>query len=136
MYINCKGNLTVKGHKLTAVHKFKYLGLMLSDNCTKPEIMLQARISKAVGTFHAVRTNCRLLGISNVRVKLQLINALVSSVLQYGCVVYACLSNVESALEPTNTVFAQAEIFVRTMLRWALNVDMNTRSSFLYMLAN
>ena len=82
------------------------------------------------------QTNCRLLGISNVGIKLQLINALVSSVLQYGCVVYACLSNVESALKPTNTVFAQAEIFVRTMLRWALNLGMNTRSSFLYMLAN
>jgi hypothetical protein len=77
-----------------------------------------------------------MLGISNVRVKLQLINSLVSSVLQYGCVVYACLSNVESALEPTNAVFAKAEILIRTMLRWALNVEFNTRSSFLYMLSN
>jgi hypothetical protein len=60
----------------------------------------------------------------------------VSSVLQYGCVVYACLSNIESALEPTNCVFAKAEIFIRTMLRWALNVEINSRNSFLYMLAN
>jgi hypothetical protein len=65
-----------------------------------------------------------------------LVNALVSSVLQYGSVVYACLSNVESALEPTNMIFAKAEILIRTMLRWALSVDKNTRNSFLYMLSN
>jgi hypothetical protein len=76
------------------------------------------------------------MGISNIRVKLQLVNALVSSVLQYGCIVYACLSNVESALDPTNLIFAKAEILIRTMLRWALNVDVNTRNSFLYMLSN
>ena len=74
--------------------------------------------------------------ISNVRVKMQLVSALVASVLQYGCVVYACLSNVESALEPTNLIFANAEIFFRKMLRWALNVEMGTRSSFLYVLSN
>jgi hypothetical protein len=42
-----------------------------------------------------------------------LVNALVSSVLQYGSVVYACLSNVESALEHKNIVFSKAEIFFR-----------------------
>jgi hypothetical protein len=76
------------------------------------------------------------MGISNVRVKLQLINALVSSVLMYGSVIYACLSNIEPVLEPTNVVFAKAEIFIRTMLRWALQVPMDTRSSFLYVLSN
>jgi hypothetical protein len=77
-----------------------------------------------------------MMGISNIRVKLQLVNALVSSVLQYGCIVYACLSNVESTLDPTNLIFAKAEILIRTMLRWALNVESNTRNSFLYMLSN
>jgi hypothetical protein len=40
----------------------------------------------------------------------------------YGSVVYACLSNIESVLEPKNVVFAKAEIFIRSMLRWALQV--------------
>jgi hypothetical protein len=79
---------------------------MLSNNTCKPDIMLKARISKAQRTFYAVRTNCKLMGITNIRVKLQLINALVSSVLMYGSVVYACLSNIEPVLEPTNVVFA------------------------------
>jgi hypothetical protein len=54
----------------------------------------------------------------------------------YGSVIYACLSNIEPVLEPTNVVFAQAEVFIRTMLRWALQVPMDTRSSFLYVLSN
>jgi hypothetical protein len=36
-----------------------------------------------------------MLGISNVRVKIQLINALVTSVLMYGSVMYACMSDVQ-----------------------------------------
>ena len=56
-------------------------------------------------------SNYKVLGISNVRVNVQLVNALVSSVLQYGSVVYACLSNFESALEHKNIVFSKAEKF-------------------------
>jgi hypothetical protein len=65
-----------------------------------------------------------------------LINTLVSSVLMYGSVIYACLSNIEPVLEPTNVVFAQAEIFIRSMLRWALQIPADTRSSFIYVLSN
>jgi hypothetical protein len=32
--------------------------------------MLEARINKAKSVFYAVKSNCKLLGISNVRVKL------------------------------------------------------------------
>jgi hypothetical protein len=54
----------------------------------------------------------------------------------YGSVIYACLSNIEPVFEPTNVVFAQAEIFIRKMLRWALQVPVDTRSSFLYVISN
>ena len=91
---------------------------------------------KAKRTFHAVCTHCRLLGISNVRVKSQLINALVSSVLMYGCIIYASLSDVETVLTPTSVVFAHAEIFIRSMLRWALSVPYDTRRSFMYVISN
>jgi hypothetical protein len=72
-------------------------------------------------TFNAVRNNCKLLGISNVRVKIQLVNSLVCSVLLYGSVIYACLGNVEPVLTPANLIFAKAEIFIRKMLRWAFH---------------
>jgi hypothetical protein len=46
------------------------------------------------------------MGITNVKVKLLLINALVRSVLLYGCVLYACMSDVVTTLTPTNELFA------------------------------
>ena len=54
----------------------------------------------------------------------------------YGCVIYASLSDVDTVLTPTNMVFAQAEIFIRNMLRWALSVPYDTRRSFLYVISN
>jgi hypothetical protein len=62
MYVNNK--------KIDTVNEFKYLGLILSNSACKPDVMLKARILKAQRTFYAVRTNCKLLGISNIRVKL------------------------------------------------------------------
>ena len=41
----------------------------MSDNSTKPEVLLQARLNKAVRAFYAVKTNCKFLGISNSQVK-------------------------------------------------------------------
>ena len=106
MFVNCNGQMLLNKYKIDTVNEFKYLGLIISNNTFKPEVLLLARICKAKRTFYAVRTNCRLLGISNIRVKLQLINSLVSSVLMYGSVVYACLGNIEPVLEPRNVVFA------------------------------
>jgi hypothetical protein len=77
-----------------------------------------------------------VLGISNTRVKIQIVNALVTSVLLYGCVIYACLSNVETTLDPTNAVFAKAEIFSRKMLRWIFGFENDTRKSIMYVVSN
>lgn len=60
----------VNNQKIANVNEFKYLGLILSNSSSKPDILLKARISKAQRTFYAVKTNCKLLGITNVRVKL------------------------------------------------------------------
>ena len=76
------------------------------------------------------------MGLSNVRVKIQLINAMVTSVLLYGCVIYACLSNIESTMDPTNVAFAKAEVMVQKMLRWACNCDYDTRKIFLYIISD
>ncbi len=81
-------------------------------------------------------TNCRVLGISNARVKIQIINSLVTSVLLYGCIIYACLSNVEITLDQTNAVFSKAEIFARKMLRWVFNFPQDTRKSLIYVVSN
>ena len=65
-----------------------------------------ARLAAAKRVFNAVQTNCRILGITNVRVKIQLISALVSSVLLYGSIMYACMCDVRQTLTPTNGLFS------------------------------
>ena len=77
-----------------------------------------------------------MLGITNERVKIQLITALVNSVLLYGSVLYACMSDVHHTLTPTNGHFSKVEIFLRKMIRWVFKLDYDTRRSFLYVIAN
>ncbi len=76
------------------------------------------------------------MGISNVRVKISLITALVNSILLYGAAIYACTSDVTQTLTPTNRTFSEVEIFQRKMLRWVLGFKYDTRRSFLYVAAN
>ena len=98
MYVNNK--------KIETVQEFKYLGIMLSNKATKPDKILKARLNAAKRSFLSICTNCRIVGITNVKVKLLLVNALVHSVLLYGCILYACMSDVETTLTPTNGCFA------------------------------
>lgn len=70
MYVNCNSNLYIGMDKVKNVTEFKYLGLRISNKSRKPDILLQARINKALSTFYAIRSNCRLMGITNIRVKL------------------------------------------------------------------
>jgi hypothetical protein len=98
MYVDTK--------KIETVEEFKYLGIMLYNDATKPDRIIKARLNAAKRSFFSVCTNCRMIGITNVKVKLMLINALVRSVLLYGCILYACMSDVITTLTPTNSVFA------------------------------
>ena len=94
MYVDMK--------KIETVEEFKYLGVMLYNDATKPNKILQARLNAAKRSFNAVSTNCKMLGISNIKVKLSLLNALVSSILMYGNILYACMSDVTTTLTPKN----------------------------------
>lgn len=115
---------------------FKYLGLTLSAVCQRPDGILRDRLTKARKAFNAVRANCRLLGLNNARVKLQLVNAMATSILAYGSVLYACLGNVSPTLHANNVLFEETEAFLRGMYRWALHLDRNMRGSFLYLMSN
>ena len=70
MYVNYSAKLQIGENFVETVNMFKYLGLILSNSSKKPDVLLEARINKAQSTFYAVRSNCKLLGISNIRVKL------------------------------------------------------------------
>ena len=84
----------VDSKEIETVNEFKYLGIMLSNKTTKPDNIIKARLNAAKRSFLSICTNCRIMGITNVKVKLLLVNALVRSVLLYGCILYACMSDV------------------------------------------
>lgn len=136
MLINCRGTISCSGVPLEEVPSFKYLGITLSAVCLRPEGILRDRLDTARRAFNAVRANCRLLGLTNARVKLSLVNAMATSILAYGSVLYACLSDVAPTLHASNVLFEETEAFVRGMYRWALHLDRNLRGSFLHVLAN
>jgi len=70
MYVNSVGNLRIEKKKVKSVREFKYLGLYMFDNVVSPEKLLSIRLAAAKRTFNAVKCNCRILGISNVRIKI------------------------------------------------------------------
>ena len=70
MFVNGSSQMYVNNQKIDTVNEFKYLGLILSNTTSKPDVLLKARILKTQRTFYAVRTDCKLLGISSIRVKL------------------------------------------------------------------
>ena len=86
--------------------EFKYLGVILSNKATKPDQIIKARLNAAKRSFVAICSNCRIVSINNVKVKLLLVNALVRSVHLYCCVLYAYMSDVLTTLTPTNGYFA------------------------------
>jgi hypothetical protein len=62
---------------------------MLSNKATNPAKILQARLNAAKRSFYSICTNCRIVGITNVNVKLLLVNALVRVV--FSCMVVLCM---------------------------------------------
>ena len=111
MFVNCQSKLNVYQEEIETVNQFKYLGIIIANNETIPVSILKARLNSAKRSFNAVCTNCKMLGISNVKVKLSLLTALVSSILLYGNILYACMSDVTTTLTPKNKIFGEVEIF-------------------------
>ena len=55
------------------VAEFKYLGLIINRANTSPTTILDKRICKAVAAFNNIKCHDRLLGLSNRRVRVQLV---------------------------------------------------------------
>ena len=72
MFANCDAKIKIKIYNeyLDTVDQFKYLGIEISNKSINPEGILQARLIKANSMYQAVKTNCRTLGLSNVRIKI------------------------------------------------------------------
>ncbi len=119
------------------VTEFKYLGLFVNRACATPTVMLEKRISKATAAFNNIKCHARLLGLSNRRVRIQLIQALAVTCLLYGSTIFGCLGPARMQLQGGTATFARADILLRKMLRWALRTaPIDTRVSMLYLATN
>ena len=112
MFVNCTAVMKVYNMEVETVQEFKYLGIIIANNLTTPSRILTARLGAAKRSFNAICSNCKMLGITNVKIKLALLNALVSSIMLYGSILYACMSDVTTTLTPTNSFFSEVEIFL------------------------
>jgi hypothetical protein len=97
------------------------------------------RIQKCKVAFYSVVNKSKFFGLSNARVRLQLMQSLALTHLLFGAVVFGCLADVSFNLGDATTqhaVWHDAEVLLRTMLRWAVKSARNMRSSFLYLMCN
>ena len=73
------------------VAEFKYLGLIINRANNSPVTIPEKRICKAKAAFNSIKCHSRLLGFSNRRVRVQLVQALAVTTLLYGSVIFGCL---------------------------------------------
>ncbi len=136
MLIKCSGSLYVNKVKLQQCDVFKYLGIEIKSTARSPSHILYSRLKQAKIAFYRIRNNAQVLGLSNCRVRLQLATSLVTSVLLFGAPLYACMSDAQMSVTAAGHAFRDLEDFQRTLLRWALRAEVDTRNSMLYVAAN
>ena len=74
--------MKVNGHKLKTVTSFKYLGSVITDEGSKPEILSRIAQTTAVLTRLKPVWNDRSISLSS---KIQLMRSLVTSIFLYAC---------------------------------------------------
>ena len=74
--------IKVKGQKLSTVTRFKYLGAVVSDDGSKPEIL--SRIAQATAALTKLKPIWRYNNVS-FRSKVKLVRSLVISTFLYAC---------------------------------------------------
>ena len=85
-------DIRVYGEKLDCVNRFKYLGAIIADEGSKPEIL--ARIAQATAALAKLKTirNDRNIGISS---KIRLMRSLVMSIFLYACESWTLIADTE-----------------------------------------
>ena len=136
MFINCSGSLSCDGLPIAIVDSFKYLGVVIRQTRSSPSSLLFDKILATRKAFAALCSNARYLSVHNCRVRVHLVQSLAVSVLLGGCVVYACLSDMQLTTAPTKVVWRKVESLLHTMLRWALVAPRDTRTCFLHVVSN
>ena len=93
-----KTKITVSGQQLETVNKFKYLGAIISQEGSKPEV--HARIAQTTGALTKLRPIWKDRNIS-VKSKLRLLYALVISILLYACESWTLTAELQRKIQAT-----------------------------------
>jgi hypothetical protein len=83
------GSITFKGAPLPKQVDFCYLGIRFQNYTINPlHDVLNRNLSKARAACFAMQQRCREMGMSNIAVRCNLFNTLVTPVINYGCEVW------------------------------------------------
>ena len=82
----------VKGQKLGTITSFKYLGAVVSDDGSKPEIL--SRIAQATAALTKLKSIWRDNNVP-LRAKVKLVRSLVISIFLYACESWALTAKLE-----------------------------------------
>ena len=91
-------DLRVDGQKLETVHSFKYLGAIVTDEGSKPEVL--SRIAQATAALAKLR---HIWNDQNITLgsKIRLMRALVTSILLYACESWTLTAEIEKRIQST-----------------------------------
>ena len=95
-------DIRVDGQRLETVHSFKYLGAIVTDEGSKPEVL--SRIAQATAALTKLKY---IWNDQNITLgsKIRLMRALVISILLYACESLTLTAEIEKRIQSTETVF-------------------------------
>ena len=89
-------DITIDNNKLETVRRFKYLGAIVSDEGSKPEVLSRIAQTTAAVTKLKVILNDRNIAISS---KIRLMHSLVLSVFLYACETWTITADIERRIQ-------------------------------------
>ena len=95
-------DFTVSGQKIDPVKKFKYLGAIVTDEGSKPEV--RSRIAQATAAFAKLDCIWKDKGIK-IKSKIRLMRSLVTSILLYSCETWTVTAEIERLVQSTEMKF-------------------------------
>ena len=89
-------NIRVNGEKLDCVNRFKYLGAIIADEGSKPEILARIAHATAALAKHKIIWNDRNIALSS---KIRLMRSLVMSIFLYACEYWTLRADTERRIQ-------------------------------------
>ena len=104
-------NIRVNGEKLETVQNFKYLGAIVTDEGSMPEI--RSRIAQTIAALTKVRI---ILDDNNIdfRSKIRLLRSLAISIFLYSCETWTLTAEIETKIQTVGIEVSDVSLASRT----------------------